>query len=293
MEARRNLSKRRGGFTLVELLGVVVIIAILLGLISAAALRARATAKVTMIYNEITQLDLACKAYKEKFGDFPPDFTDPAAVTRHMARAFPRYDASQWQAHAKNVWGIADAAKLDPSAALTFFLGGYIDPIEKRPRGFSMNPENPFQTPTSGSEGRHGPFFDFDPARLEQDPYNNRAWRYYAIGTPVGSGPINDGAYFYFRALPEGTYGRIGDKGSPHPDRAGVKAFQNNAGTAYINPSTFQILQAGLDLQFGPTEGALPPKYPAGTNYDNKGRMWDNITNFSGGTLEKARQGSQ
>ena len=64
-------------------------------------MRARVTAKNAVITNEINQLDMAVRAYKEKYGDYPPDFTqqeyppvqanDWAAVTLHLQRAFPRY----------------------------------------------------------------------------------------------------------------------------------------------------------------------------------------------------------
>ncbi len=66
----------RHGFTLVEMLVVVAIIGILAGLITAAATVAIKTAKKAVITMEFTQLDQALKAYKDKYGEYPPDGTD-------------------------------------------------------------------------------------------------------------------------------------------------------------------------------------------------------------------------
>jgi prepilin-type N-terminal cleavage/methylation domain-containing protein len=97
------------GFTLVEMLVVIAIIGILASLITAAAWRAVITAKNAAIVVELSQLDAACKAYKEKFGEYPPDFAGVNsgvapygdtrtvgsftrdAVLRHFTKAFPRY----------------------------------------------------------------------------------------------------------------------------------------------------------------------------------------------------------
>ena len=75
------------------MLVVITIIGILAGLVVTAALVARKRAKVASIGVELNQLDAALKAYKEKFGEYPPDFTDPSwpgPISRHLARAFPR-----------------------------------------------------------------------------------------------------------------------------------------------------------------------------------------------------------
>ena len=93
------------GFTLVEMLVVIAIIGILAGLTVPAVIGALRNAKAAAVAMEINQLDAACKAYKEKFGEYPPDFAgldnigsarDPAArsqnvILRHLAKAFPRY----------------------------------------------------------------------------------------------------------------------------------------------------------------------------------------------------------
>ena len=62
------------GFTLVEMLVVITIIGILAGLAIPAVIVARNRAKITAVAMDIKQLEMACQHYKEKFGEYPPDF---------------------------------------------------------------------------------------------------------------------------------------------------------------------------------------------------------------------------
>lgn len=115
---------------------------------------------------EVSALDMAVKAFKEKFGDYPPDGTDPAEVKRFVTFAFPRYSGP-----------MPDTG--GPAKALAFWLGG-----------LSANPEDPFDKSNIGI----GPFFDFDPARL-------RNGMYYPSNSHGNTEP-----YVYFKAREDGTY---------------------------------------------------------------------------------------
>ena len=201
--ASRRTTRRtlRRGFTLVELLMVIIIISILAGLITATAVPAMRKAKNFTITNEITQLTMALEQYKQEFGDYPPDCaglqhadTQKNAkqdVLNHLRKAFPRFRVTganldeRWdnlrvfvkQASTKNS-SLSDEDgpgfdidNLDPASALVFFLGGI--PVDENEDGkfednekellpFSANPTNPFSV--GGS--RRSLLYDFDPTRL-------------------------------------------------------------------------------------------------------------------------------
>jgi prepilin-type N-terminal cleavage/methylation domain-containing protein len=187
---------QRRAFTLTELLVVIAIIAMLVALVSVGVMRAMDTAKATRIKTELDQIDSAMKAYKEKFGSYPPTnlaFNQTsggvtaaerarrlAVVKQHLAVAFPRYNASQNDPSNNRPklendlkWAGIDLENIRPDQALVFWL-----------RGFSPNPLNPIlsinnkQIENNSEVGtpikRANAFFEFDATRL--------------LGFPSGSG---------------------------------------------------------------------------------------------------------
>ena len=85
------------GFTLVELLIVIVIIGLLAAILIPTIRAALNTAKHARIALEISQLESGFEAYKtQNGGEYPPDFTNSAIVTSHLARAFPRVSLGNW-----------------------------------------------------------------------------------------------------------------------------------------------------------------------------------------------------
>lgn len=63
---------RRSGFTLVELLVVMIVISIMVGLLLTAVTGAMRTAKNAAVASDINLLSTALAAFKEKHGDYPP-----------------------------------------------------------------------------------------------------------------------------------------------------------------------------------------------------------------------------
>jgi len=264
--------RRRGttGFTLIELLAVVVIIGILVAMISAAAWKAMDRAKAAKYQMEMAQLSKALDEYKNTFGEYPPDFTDDAAVTAHIRRVFPNYQGN-WQTDLGGVLGTKDAA-----SALVFWLGGM--PAysgSTRLMGFSKNPYNPFDDNPS----RYPVFYKFEASRLG---YEGGSCKYF------GEEGRNDkfAPYVYFRAkrvagaeYDDAWVGSRAEWGTTAPHKDTRLVGVAGASGDWINPDSFQIHSPGVDGKHGP--GMM---YPDGTDYGEDD--WDDQTNFSGGPLQ-------
>jgi type II secretory pathway pseudopilin PulG len=219
------------GFTLVKTLVVIVIIGLLAALAVLAVIMARNMVRNHVIASDVTNLEMACRTYKKKFGEYPPDFAfvndssvparqtaAQAVVLRHLARAFPRYNpggVGTWDGFTADLaTANIDATCLSPRTALAFWLGGIPDPDNDfLPSGFAADSTNPFQTPAKHAS-RIPPFFDFDSTRLKpilgaSESGATRAWLYWpkGISVDVGGGSDNvGGAITYFRAE-NGVYG--------------------------------------------------------------------------------------
>lgn len=302
---------QRGGFTLVEMLTVIVIIGILAGLIVGASVAVRNAARRAIIITEIKQLEMALQNYKSETGEYPPDFcfTDPARtdavaveararVVRHLRKAYPRMQLAgatsdqQYQSFLDSLatFGI-QPADLNPSTALTFWLGGL--PIDGQPRGFHSDPANPFK----GGEPRTKPYFDFDKNRL--------------IGCQFFPAKIQPASpYVYFRPVKIGAkyeYGAVngtafvpvkvdfggGNICVPYLEDA-VNENPVGAGDAraWRAPETYQILSAGLDGVYSTDDDGVattPPPFDfrvsiLGVGFSNGD--YDNLASFAEGELE-------
>jgi prepilin-type N-terminal cleavage/methylation domain-containing protein len=317
------------GFTLVEMLVVISIIGILAGLVLGAVHRAQVHAKNAAIALDLNQLQMACQAYKEKFGEYPPDFEGLTgsnatavqnAILRHLAKAFPRYAPASWTVFVNDVkagwqYDLGSANVASPYTALLFWLGG--KPVFNGSTitgftGFSANPQAPFDANNGGtvvsSTSRMKPFFDFDPTRVGGGAMTSGVitspYRYWPQGA---YSDFTTGAIAYFRAE-NGAYWECGSttvvKFAPDPAESASTVYpaidsrlSSSTSVTYINPSSVQIFSSGLDLHYGKpaqeTIGGVTSNrllYPAGTNYDDgTGYIYDNVTNFSNGTLESAQ----
>ena len=347
----------RKAFTLVELLVVITIIGILVGLTATAAVSARRRAKIAAVVMEVKQLEMACQAYKEKFGEYPPDFagvdgsldTDKInypiqnaaqnAVLRHLARAFPRYQpgvpsgvtSTPWKGFVADVklgWNL-DISKVNyisPVCALAFWLGGQPNwlpastgvtvtladgsttVLQAKPvsgfLGFAADPTNPFASSTVCTS-RMKPFFDFDPNCIYFGTLPNGGlafWPSSAYGASNVTSPV-----VYLRAnnstyLADGSTAIIRCSGLVCPaidtrlsNVPGTANYNNSQPQVYtwVNPASFQIFSSGLDTTYGQLSQNGNPLvltdrlyFPTSENYAPQ--TYDDITNFSGGTLEDA-----
>jgi len=295
MPANPSSSARRAprrGFTLVELLMVVVIIGLLMAILLPAIGRARLTAQRAAITAEISQLNAAMAQYASNHNEYPPNYlgkewgADPAYgnkhVVRHVRKAYPRYAIAVWEDF-QNKMLTATGRQIDtmsPAEALVFWLGGFAN-ANNEMQGFSKNPLDPFQP--VGAPGRQGttPLFDFDANRLA-DVNNNGFLEYYPANTNLRA------PYLYFGALSDGSYAGAfvqnvdTSKYPNNPGASGVaRPYRTDAG-GFVNPKTCQIIWSGFDFDYG--ADSQNKRFPSGANYGTGD--YDNQTNFVTGILE-------
>jgi len=277
MDASAKRLPARRGFTLVELLTVIVIIGILASLITAAVIHAQSAALNAVVATQIGDLSMAVEAYKNEHGEYPPDFTDGAAVTRHLRTAFPKYDYNQFANDLSTNYNL-NLGNFDAASALVFWLGGLPevkpgggDPW--MPAGFHADPAHPFRPGLP----RNKPFYQFKSEQVRRQD-GSGSLRIYPQGT-------DQGPLVYFRASRSagtGLYGYGGASCSPGGFGVCVPYRAPGAG-AWRNQKTFQIISAGADGNFGSgAAGSRVSKTFAGFSQHD----YDNITNFSAGTLE-------
>ncbi len=187
---RKSLRLRRG-FTLVELMVVVVIIAILIGLVLPAISGVRTNGRIAEVRNDIANLEQAITQFKVSYGVEPPSqITLYAVPTAWDARSrglirqlWPKFDfatcggASDGTVFYPTGTG-ATTLTLNGSECLVFFLSGMVDPTSGGFVGFAKDPARPFAYSTgSGIAGfpataaynyitnRDGPYFTFKGAK--------------------------------------------------------------------------------------------------------------------------------
>jgi hypothetical protein len=220
-------------------------------------------AQEARIAAEVTSLDGAMKAFKEKYGMYPPsDFSAVSSPTGPVAlflgKAFPNCSVSneiQWITN-------NSGGSVSPAQALVFWLQGFSPDTEHPLSGLANAPSTPF--------------FPFDQSRLVNTwaTSNPTIFQRFAVYAPANG---QNAPYVYC----------AGQNYTTQPAFPGTWTSQGGTGTCkpylqdgatYANPNSFQIISAGLDGNYGSGGGS----YPSGTNYA-AGDL-DNITNFSNGT---------
>jgi prepilin-type N-terminal cleavage/methylation domain-containing protein len=223
MDNRAAALPQRSGFTLVELLVVITIIAVLAALITPAVFQARATTRNAAIKAEIDMLHMAMMNYKNEYGSFPPSYSvgSAGAAESHVKRLFPRFSGTV-------------SNSTSPLNAICNWLQGY-----------SSNPTDPLN-------GSLKKLFEFNQVRKAGDIY-------YPSGKPKSPYIyISSGDYDKF----DESAGTVSN-GWPEMDEdyvVGSDTFtiptktyspQELLSGDKFNKDTFQILCAGQDELWG------------------------------------------
>lgn len=269
------MKARRTGFTLIEMLVVITIIAFLVSLLSAAVVKILAKIADTTNVRDIRNLSLAITNFKaaysvdylpsriilcENSNDYysvPPQFDPTTGNLIPGTGIFKDQLNQESYAYINQLWrgmvsktgwagidwnnnGVVDGpVTLEGHECLVFFLGGMQDKSRFACLGFSTSRVNP----TLPSSDRVPPFFEFEQGRLQIDANGYFSYKdAYKTAQP----------YAYFSSYKkQNNYNRYGGSDCAS---LGVQPyfFIPLPAIQYENADTWQIISAGRDGKFGP-----------------------------------------
>lgn len=313
---RRPVRSPRAGFTLIEILAVIMIIAILLALLLPAINRVRVNARNTQVKVEIKALESACATFKAAYGMDPPSslvLWETPSASNGWTSASPSPAAIDSRSKIRQIWPQFDftlSRDLDGDGATTsiitltqgeclvFFLGGVLQrPVAgninvnvtsggKTQRsactGFSKNPFNPLATGGPRDVG----IYEFDTSRfvdLDSDGFpefkdmlTGQTAPYLYFSSYGGAG------YRYNPASPLYEFSTTTVDPYFYPQQPYMQG--SSAGATPWNSKTFQIISPGYDRKYGPF-GVYSADSAASDLTGAREIEADNITNFGQGTL--------
>jgi prepilin-type N-terminal cleavage/methylation domain-containing protein len=225
-------SAGRSGFTLVELLVVIVIIAMLAALITPAVMQSLTKARNAAIKAEIDMLHMALMNYQSEYGVLPPceepdsfwgteKYTSGGPAAKHLRRLFPRCAEPATQLNDTN--GAAAEMRLTQANAIVAWLAGY-----------TTDPRSPLVPGASRVK-----LFDFDVSRIDSSTGS-----YYPRGKKGSPYIYFDSSNYRLNPVTIGSFTSGANIYRP-------ESPQDPTGDTFFNPSTFQILCAGRDEVWG------------------------------------------
>lgn len=271
------LAKRLIAITIIGILAVVIIVVVL------------RHPREPRFFDEFSQLDLALKTYKDKYGEYPPDGTDtrstikpgiPDAFYQHFKHVFPKANLADEAATGPYVSELgllyynnkfpcdprdADALQkffqnYTPATALPFWLGGmqeenYSVLDTKNPKshfvGFSANPIHPLSD--SGFQ-RRPTQYEFSTDRISVPNSATASTTFFRSYQGNSKVPL---PFIYFRAELNQTDEEymVGASVKHYPTSSplinAAKPYWDQVNKSWINPKSYQILSCGFDSTFG------------------------------------------
>lgn len=311
----------RRGFTLIELMVVVLIIGILAALISAAVARAVTAAKRAAIQTELANLSGAIEAYKAKYGSYPPNQNwsiventrERDLLVQHVRSIFPRVLQEDINtiplnmSGAEILWFCLRGYTNDPRRPVDFFNATakrdnffqFEEGRGRKARAWPFNSSKMTQPSNPLPVDRHATYVYVPPRADQEAPYvyfDCSRPAFVVSGAPSVYWPLNgintNSADRIFGVKEAGTvkYEYNGPAG-----QGKAKPYVVDTNFTPANNGKFQIISAGLDGNYGEWESQTPALnpltdakvYPDGINYSTEDG--DNLVNFSDRSLEDSR----
>lgn len=315
----RTTNKR--GFTLVEILMVILILAALIAMLLPAIASVRSRVLQTRVRTEISNIENAIGTFRATYGVEPPsrliicedetvwNAIDPSPAVQQLKmeskaalrRIWPNISFGN-SATGANTGGMPQAIFAANSPMLTlygdeclvFFLGGMADSSGAL-IGFSTNPSLPFSVPGPGSnQTRKGPFLEFETDRIKASTNINGA-RVYV--DPIAAKAGHSTGYIYLSSRDGRGYNVLDYPPIMRQQLQNVNtnlapAIYGPSGSSHHKPKGFQIISAGGDGEYG-QGGIYTPDKADQLLIDNlnatppiyRAVERDNITNFHDGQL--------
>lgn len=296
MHRKFSTSRRsRHGFTLIELMMVIVIIAVLVSLLTVAVSSATKNARIASVRAEFSSINGALSSFQVVFGKYPPSqitlYEDPNGWnTDQRSKAlirslWPQFNFNPSDPAAfRDINGDGDTTDvlvLTGAECLVFFLGGVTGP-DGVCIGFSKNPANPFDR--TGTN-REGPYLETltRPERLVD--VDGDGMLEVLDSLPGQSAPIiyassNNGTGYNKHA--GGHYPDVmvysNDLATPDP-RDMTSIYFSPGGSAPLNPKSHQLISPGLDAEYG-VGGTYDPEGGYAWNSARAAEV-DNIISYS------------
>jgi len=316
--AQKRGPRLHAGFTLIELMIVIVIIAILIGILVPAVIGVRSRARDVEVRTDIGKLEDAIAKFKVTYGTEPPsqltlyaaqaDWEATVNSRRHkglIKQLWPQFNFANcgglsngtnfpapWPATQKTL-------DLSGSECLVFFLGGLVSQTSGSFSGFSKDPQLPFGSGTT----REGPFLEFKGAlKRGATTVGDTAWDGRLTDKDADwlpeyrdTLPQQQNPYLYFNGTngyrtdyPVNPWHNTDNYNASVPAMSINNAYYSSftptaspAMSAAHRPKGIQIISPGADGQYG-SGGLFNPATPSSLSntYDR-----DNITNFHPGRL--------